>query len=219
VEDEKDGVGYLVEGVLVMLKLDGVYKSFGSIKVLENFSLEAEQGKSICIIGRSGCGKSTLLKIVALIASPDKGQMWLNGTETSRLSQAELDVLRADNVAYSFQEPLLIPYMSALENLTEIVGTRKENAVELLSQLGLSERLGHMPSKLSVGEKKRVDVARALLKGSLLLVADEPLSNLDPATGLKVMNLLKAHAESGGLVLYSSVEPLDAKFADFVINM
>jgi len=202
-----------------MLKLEGVYKSYGAIRVLENFSLDAEQAKSVCIVGRSGCGKSTLLKIIALIASPDKGQMWLNGTETSRLREAELDVFRRDNVAYSFQEPLLIPYMSALENLTEIVGVKKENAVELLSQLGLSERLGHMPSKLSVGEKKRVDVARALLKGSSLLVADEPLSNLDPSTGVRVMELLNRHARNGGMVVYSSVEPSDARFADFVVNM
>jgi len=202
-----------------MLKLEGVYKSYGAIRVLENFSLDAEQAKSVCIVGRSGCGKSTLLKIIALIASPDKGQMWLNGTETSRLREAELDVFRRDNVAYSFQEPLLIPYMSALENLTEIVGVKKENAVELLSQLGLSERLGHMPSKLSVGEKKRVDVARALLRGSSLLVADEPLSNLDPSTGVRVMELLNRHARNGGMVVYSSVEPSDARFADFVVNM
>jgi len=202
-----------------MLKLEGVYKSYGAIRVLENFSLDAEQAKSVCIVGRSGCGKSTLLKIIALIASPDKGQMWLNGTETSRLREAELDVFRRDNVAYSFQEPLLIPYMSAIENLTEIVGVKKENAVELLSQLGLSERLGHMPSKLSVGEKKRVDVARALLKGSSLLVADEPLSNLDPSTGVRVMELLNRHARNGGMVVYSSVEPSDARFADFVVNM
>lgn len=202
-----------------MLKLEGVYKSYGAIRVLENFSLDTEQAKSVCIVGRSGCGKSTLLKIIALIASPDKGQMWLNGTETSHLKEAELDVFRRDNVAYSFQEPLLIPYMSALENLTDIVGAEKENAVELLSQLGLSERLGHMPSKLSVGEKKRVDVARALLKGSSLLVADEPLSNLDPSTGVKVMELLNRHAKNGGTVVYSSVEPSDARFADYTISM
>ena len=202
-----------------MLKLEGVYKSYGAIRVLENFGLDTDRAKSVCIVGRSGCGKSTLLKIIALIASPDKGQMWLNGTETSRLSQAELDVLRRDNVAYSFQEPLLIPYMSALENLTDIVGAEKENAVELLSQLGLSERLDHMPSKLSVGEKKRVDVARALLKGSSLLVADEPLSNLDPSTGVRVMELLNGHAKNGGTVVYSSVEPYDARFADYTISM
>ncbi len=194
-----------------MLNLDGVYKSYGSIKVLEDFSFEVEKGKSVCVVGRSGCGKSTLLKIIALIAAPDKGQVLLDGTEIKWTEEQRLDAFRRDKIAYSFQEPLLIPYLTALENLTEVLGVKKENAVSLLSELGLSDRLNHIPSKLSVGEKKRVDVARAILKDSDLLVADEPLSNLDPSTGLKVMDLLKAHAET--------VEPSDARFADFVVNM
>ncbi len=202
-----------------MLKLDRVYKSFGSIKVLENFNFEVERGKSVCIVGRSGCGKSTLLKVIALIAAPDTGQVLLEGTEVNWWDETIVDAVRKEKIAYSFQEPLLVPYMTALENLTEVLGVGKVEAVDLLSELGLSDRLNHMPSKLSVGEKKRVDVARAILKGSKLLVADEPLSNLDPSTGLKVMNLLKAHSEKGGLVVYSSVEPSDVKFADFVINM
>lgn len=202
-----------------MIKLEGVYKSYGAIKVLENFSFEVEDGMSVCIVGRSGCGKSTLLKIIALIAAPDRGRVFLSGREINGLAESELDEIRKEKIAYSFQEPLLIPYMTALENLTEILGVEKEKAVEVLSKLGLSNRLSHMPSRLSVGEKKRVDLARAVLKGSALLVADEPLSNLDSSTGLKVMELLKAHTMNGGTVVYSSVEPSDARFADCVINM
>ena len=145
--------------------------------------------------------------------------MLIDGREISGLRESELDAVRREKIAYSFQEPLLIPYMTALENLTEILGAEKEKAVEVLSKLGLSDRLGHMPSKLSVGEKKRVDVARAVLKGSALLVVDEPLSNVDPSTGLKVMELLRDHARNGGMVVYSSVEPSDARFADFVTKM
>jgi len=202
-----------------MIKLEGVYKSYGAIRVLENFSYEFEEAKAICIVGKSGCGKSTLLKIIALIAAPDKGLVLLNGREINGFDEWELDLVRKEKIAYSFQEPLLIPYMTTLENLTEILGAEKEKAVEMLSKLGLSDRLSHMPSKLSVGEKKRVDVARAVLKGSVLLVVDEPLSNLDPSMGLKVMELLKAHARNGGTVVYSAVEPSDARFADCVINM
>ena len=202
-----------------MLKLEGVYKSYGAIRVLEDFSFEVEEAKSICIVGKSGCGKSTLLKIIALIAPPDGGRVLIDGREISGLRESELDAVRREKIAYSFQEPLLIPYMTALENLTEILGAEKEKAVEVLSKLGFSDRLGHMPSKLSVGEKKRVDVARAVLKGSALLVVDEPLSNVDPSTGLKVMELLRDHARNGGMVVYSSVEPSDARFADFVTKM
>ncbi len=202
-----------------MLKLDGVYKSYGAIRVLENFSFESEKAQSICIIGRSGCGKSTLLKVVALIVAPDKGVVLLDGVETSGLCESELGEIRREKVAYSFQEPLLIPYLTALENLTGVIGTRKEEAIEILCQIGLSDRLNHMPSRLSVGEKKRVDIARAVLKGSPLLVADEPLSNLDPSIGSKVMELLKTHTDKGGTVIYSSVEPSEAKFADCVVDM
>jgi ABC-type lipoprotein export system ATPase subunit len=202
-----------------MIKLEGVSKSYGSIRVLENFSFDVEAGSSLCIVGRSGCGKSTLLKLVALIARPDRGSIVIEGRKVNGLNEAELEELRKEKIAYSFQEPLLIPYMTALENLTEIIGVQRERAVDMLSQLGLSDRLNHKPSKLSAGEKKRVDIARAVLRRSPVLVADEPLSNLDPSTGLKVMELLRAHAQNGGTVVYSSVEPSDAKFADSVINM
>ncbi len=202
-----------------MISLEGIHKSYGSIKVLENFSFNLEAGKSICIMGRSGCGKSTLLKVIALIAKPDRGNIIIDGKNVDEQNEAELEELRKDKIAYSFQEPLLIPYMTALENLTEILGAEKEKAAEMLSQLGLSDRLSHKPSKLSAGEKKRVDIARALLKKSALLVADEPLSNLDPTTGVKVMELLRTYTQNGGTVVYSSVEPSDAKFADIIINM
>jgi ABC-type lipoprotein export system ATPase subunit len=202
-----------------MIKLEGVSKSYGSIKVLENFTFDAEAGSAVCIIGRSGCGKSTLLKLVALIARPDRGSITIEGRNVTGLNEAELEELRRETIAYSFQEPLLIPYMTALENLTEVIEVQSEKAVEVLSQLGLSNRLNHQPSKLSVGEKKRVDIARAVLKKSTLLVVDEPLSSLDPSASLKVMELLREHAQTGGIVVYSSVEPSDARFADRVINM
>ncbi len=202
-----------------MIRLEDVSKSYGSIRVLENFTFEVEDSRSVCIVGRSGCGKSTLLKLVALIAKPDRGSILIDGREINRLKEAKFEELRKEKIAYSFQEPLLIPYMTALENLTEIIGVKRERSVEMLSQLGLADRLNHKPSKLSVGEKKRVDIARAVLRGTSILIADEPLSNLDPSTGLKVMELLKAHAQNGGTVVYSSVELSDSKFADNTIHM
>ena len=170
-------------------------------------------------MGRSGCGKSTLLKIVALIAKSDSGNVIIDGIEVNGLKDSELQTLRREKISYSFQEPLLMPYLTAVENLTEVIGVSRETAVEVLSKLGLSHRLRHKPSKLSVGEKKRVDIARALLRGSPIMVADEPLSNLDPTNGVEVMNLLKAYARKGGTDIYSSVEPSDAKFADNTITM
>jgi len=202
-----------------MIKLQSISKSYGSIKVLEDFTFGFKAGDTVCILGHSGSGKSTLLKLIALITKPDRGSLTIDGRNINGLNEAELEELRREKIAYSFQEPLLIPYMTALENLTEVIEVQNGKAVELLSQLGLSNRLNHQPSKMSVGEKKRVDIARAVLKKSVLLVVDEPLSSLDPATSLKVMALLRKHAEAGGIVVYSSVEPSDARFAGRVINM
>ena len=200
-----------------MLKLENVSKSYGSIRVLENCNFSIETGKSVCIVGRSGCGKSTLLNVIALITKPDQGRILIDGKLVNIQNEAELEAFRREKVAYSFQEPLLISYMTATENLTEVIDVPKEKAVKLLSKLGLSNRLNHKPSKLSVGEKKRVDIARALLKNSSLLVADEPLSNLDSATGQMVIDLLHEYLQNGRTVVFSSVEPSDAKFADAYI--
>lgn len=202
-----------------MIKLEGVSKSYGSVKVLQGMSLQVDQGRSLCILGRSGCGKSTVLKVIALITRPDSGSLYIDGKDVAKLTDSEVDGLRREKVAYTFQEPLLMPYLTALENVTAITGAPKERAAELLSRLGLKDRLGHRPAKLSGGEKKRADVARAILKGSPIMVADEPLSNLDPDTGSKVMELLRVHLEKGGVLVYSAVEPSETRFADGTVNM
>ena len=202
-----------------MIELKDGYKNYGAIRSVEGVSLRVEDGKSLCLLGRSGCGKSTVLKLIALITRLDSGRLVMSGNEVSGMTDAEMDRFREENIAYSFQEPLLIPYITALENLTVIVGTSKRRAAEMLTSLGLGDRLNHKPPKLSGGEKKRVDVARAVLKGSPILVADEPLSSVDPENGAKVMELLKAHADNGGIVIYSSVDPSQAKFADHVVSL
>ena len=202
-----------------MIKLEGIYKSYGAIRVLEGMDLQVEEGKPLCLLGRSGCGKSTLLNLMALITRPDKGNFLIDGKDVAKMTDAEMDETRREKVSYTFQEPLLIPYITALENVTEVTGAPKEEAMQVLTQLGLGDRLNHRPPKLSGGEKKRVDVARAILRGVPILVADEPLSNLDPETGEKVMQLLKAHADKGGVFIYSSVEPSETKYASQVVNM
>jgi ABC-type lipoprotein export system ATPase subunit len=204
-----------------------VSKSYGAIKILENVNIRVEKGQTFCIIGPSGCGKSTLLKVMALITRADKGVVTINGTDIHNASltdNSQLDRIRSSVISYSFQESLLLPYLSALDNIVTVLspikkeessGNHLENeAKNMLSKLGLANRLQHYPSKLSVGEKKRVDLARALLKGSELLIADEPLSNLDPDIGNIVMDLLKERAQKGAAVVYSSVSPSDSRYAD-----
>lgn len=211
------------------LSLEGIWKSYGAIKVLENVSLHIETGKSHCIIGRSGCGKSTLLKIIALMTRADRGNVVFDGININNPSGMEENQFRASAVSYSFQEPLLLPFLNALDNVVLVLGptsTRKDStrhledeARTMLSRLGLSKRLNHFPSGLSVGEKKRVDIARALVRDSKLLVADEPLSNLDPETGELVMELFKEYIRKGGTLVYSSVNQSESKYADEVFNL
>lgn len=201
------------------IRLEGVYKSYGAVKVVEGISLLAEEGKSLCLVGRSGCGKSTLLKLMALIMRIDSGNLIIGGKDTAKITDSQMDELRSEKVAYTFQEPLLIPYISTLENVIVATGASKEKAREVLAYLGLGNRLNYRPPKLSGGEKKRVDVARAVLRGTPIIIADEPLSNLDSETGEKVMGLLLTHREKGGVLVYSSVESREARYANQVVNM
>jgi ABC-type lipoprotein export system ATPase subunit len=200
-------------------RLEKIYKSYGAIKVLEGIDLSIEKGKSICLLGRSGCGKSTMLKVIAMLTRPDSGKIYIDDRDVTSMQQDELDVLRSSLIAYSFQEPLLLPYLTAIENITVPLGIEENRALEVLEQLGLKERASHKATKLSGGERKRVDIARALLRNCPILIADEPLSNLDPDSGEKVMELLDKHKEIGGMVIYSSVDPSAAEYADSVINM
>jgi ABC-type multidrug transport system ATPase subunit len=205
-----------------LIELVDVYKSYGSVEVLEAISLKVEDGKMACVLGRSGCGKSTLLKIAALLMAPDRGRV-----STSGLPDAVDNTISEGNprmnIGYSFQEPLLMPYLNAVENVALGASGRSRNiepeAEELLMTLGLSSRFKHRPSKLSVGEKKRVDLARALVRRPRLLVADEPFSNLDPNSAGLVRNLLSELVDSGGTILYSAVEPAHSMKADLVINL
>jgi polar amino acid transport system ATP-binding protein len=201
-------------------------KSFEAINPVKDVSFTVEGGSSICILGRSGCGKTTLLKMMASILTPDGGYVLLDGKNVTRLRGAELTRLRS-KIAYSFQEPLLLPYLNALENITSVlypISSRPKSSIieearKTLSLLGLASRMNHYPSKLSVGEKKRVDLSRALVKNPSILIADEPFSNLDPETSGAVMRVLREFLRSGGTLAYSSTNPSERKFAHKTYRM
>lgn len=205
---------------------EGLFKSYGAIKAVENISLHVESGKSLCIQGRSGSGKTSLLKMLALISRPDKGNVFINGVNTTESSEGEITRLRR-RIGFSFQEPLLLPYLNAIQNLSLVISSVNDRklpelefeARELLSRLGLSKRLYHFPSKLSVGEKKRVDFARAVSKHPIVIIADEPFANLDPETSRLVAGLLEDHLNKGGAVVYSSTEPTHSKIADDCLKL
>ncbi len=169
-----------------MIQLSHIDKSFGSLKVLKDVSLEIESSKVITIVGPSGAGKSTLLHLIGTLDRPDNGDVVIDGVKVNNLDDDTLSEFRSKHIGFVFQFHHLLPEFSAVENVMLpmlIAGkTRSEaktRAWELLSFLKLDSRMEHKPSELSGGEQQRVAVARALANNPDLILADEPSGNLD----------------------------------------
>lgn len=182
-----------------MMRIQGLRKSYGSssskVEVLKGINLEVKKGETLALIGKSGSGKSTLLSLLAGLDQPDSGEITLNDTHLSKMTEKELTHFRAQNMGIVFQQFHLVSTLTALENVLlplELLKRKDafEKATSLLESVGLSHRAHHLPSELSGGESQRVALARALATSPTILFADEPSGNLDEETGVKVMDLL-----------------------------
>lgn len=184
-----------------VLAVKNIKKSFtspaGTIEVLKDVNLALDVGESLSIRGESGAGKTTLLQILGGLDVPDSGEIYWNGERITRRGNAFLAKARTKLIGYVFQFFHLVPELTALENVllaARIAGTplrqAREQAKELLTRVGLGERLSHLPNKLSGGECQRVAIARALINRPPLILADEPTGNLDERTGEAIMQLL-----------------------------
>lgn len=169
-----------------MISISDIHKSYGAVEVLKGISLEVEKGEIVSIVGKSGAGKTTLLQIVGTLLRPDSGKVLIGGVDVTALSDRELSKFRNRNLGFVFQGHQLLPEFTAIENvmLPALIndGTRKQceaKAIELLEYLNLGHRLYHKPSQMSGGEQQRVAVARALINGPEVILADEPSGNLD----------------------------------------
>lgn len=169
-----------------MIQLESITKNFGSLQVLKGISFTIEKGEVVSIVGPSGAGKTTLLQIMGTLDRPDSGQVWLNGTDVSRMKEKELSAFRNREIGFVFQFHQLLPEFTALENvmipaLIQGVSSSiaRKSAMEMLDFLGLSSRVSHKPAELSGGEKQRVAVARALVNHPSVILADEPSGSLD----------------------------------------
>ena len=172
-----------------MIQATGIEKSFGTLKVLKGVGFEVRKSEVVSIMGASGAGKSTLLQILGTLSTPDSGSLIIDGTDVLSLSGKSLAEFRNRRLGFVFQFHHLLPEFTALENVmipAFIAGRSRSDAEsaakELLSELGLSERLAHKPSELSGGEQQRVAIARALIIRPAVLFADEPSGNLDSKT-------------------------------------
>ncbi|WP_238297346.1 ABC transporter ATP-binding protein, partial [Methylobacterium soli] len=178
----------------------------GALEILRGADLAIWPGELVALVAPSGAGKSTLLHIAGLLERPDGGEVYIGGQPTAAMSDAERTRLRREEMGFVYQFHHLLPEFSAQENVVMpqlIRGlSRKEarsRAAELLSFLGLKDRLVHRPAELSGGEQQRVAIARAVANGPRLLLADEPTGNLDPHTAGHVFSILMSLVRASGL--------------------
>ncbi len=179
-----------------MLTATNITKNYGPLPVLSGVDIQIKKGEIISIVGSSGAGKSTLLHILGTLDKADKGSVCLEGQRIEALSGSKLSAFRNKNIGFVFQFHHLLPEFSALENVcipAWIAGTKKkeiiEKATNLLTTLGLSERLENKPQQLSGGEQQRVAVARALINNPAIIMADEPTGNLDSSNARELHQL------------------------------
>ena len=172
-----------------MIEIKNIVKSYGDLKVLKGIDLTIAEKEIVTIVGASGAGKSTLLHILGTLDSPDEGEIYYDSINVAQLNPNKLSVFRNSNIGFVFQFHHLLPEFSALENVcipAWIKGTGKKEAekraLELLTMLGLKDRITHKPNQLSGGEQQRVSVARALVNHPRVVLADEPSGNLDTRT-------------------------------------
>jgi lipoprotein-releasing system ATP-binding protein len=177
-----------------------------TLEILNHADFAVWPGQSVALIGPSGAGKSTLLHIAGLLEHPDAGEVFIEGLATSGLSDADRTRIRRNEIGFVYQFHHLLGEFSALENvmLPQMIrglsgGETRRRATELLSYLGLKDRLNHRPAELSGGEQQRVAIARAVANAPRILLADEPTGNLDPRTSDHVFGTLAQLVRASGL--------------------
>jgi putative ABC transport system ATP-binding protein len=182
---------------------------------LDNVSLKISPGEFLVITGRSGCGKTTLLYLIAGLARPTSGKVFIEETDIWQLNDRRLSALRKEKIGFMFQVPSLIPVLNVLENVmvpTMFTGPEKrldayDRAKKALADVGLSHKMEAFPRHLSAGEEKRVVIARAIVDNPPFLLADEPTANLDELTEKEVMALLQSIHKGGTTIVLVTHHP------------
>lgn len=202
-----------------ILKIENLHRVFqvGSEEVhaLRGISFVVNQGEFVSIMGASGSGKSTLLNILGCLDRPTSGEYFIDGNPISKCSKDELSTLRNRKIGFVFQSYNLLSRTSALENVelpllynnTVSNKERREKAIYALEQVGLRDRMGHMPNQLSGGQQQRVAIARALINDPVILLADEATGNLDTRTSYEIMNLFQELNQQGKTIAFVTHEP------------
>ncbi len=214
-----------------MLRVEDLHHSYGTgaaiVHALRGASFAVRRGELVALKGRSGSGKTTLLQMIGGLDSPQGGRVVVGGTDLSALSESELLELRRDRIGFVFQSFGLIPILTAAENVGVPLRLRRveprereERVALLLALVGLAGHDSQRPAELSGGQQQRVAIARALANRPALLLADEPTGQLDAATGLAVMELLRAVVRGEGVTaLVATHDPQLLGLADRVLEL
>ena len=210
-----------------MIEVKNIHKSFGTLEVLKGVDLTVEKGEIVSIIGKSGAGKTTLLQIIGTLDKPDSGSVVIDGVDVFTLKEKELADFRNRHVGFIFQFHQLLPEFNALENvmMPAMIARMPEKeaeqrAVQLLTELGMADRLTHKPNQLSGGEKQRVAAARAMMMSPDVILADEPSGSLDESNKKELHKLLMQMREQYGqtIIIVTHDKEL-AEISDRVIEM
>ena len=206
-----------------LLVATAIYKSYSlgkrRLEVLRGVDLSVRRGEFVALRGASGAGKSTLLHLAGGLDRPDSGTLTVGGTDLSTLSQTGLTTFRNRRIGFIFQAYHLLPELDAVENVSlpgrmarRPAAEVRDQARQLLTRVGLGDRLEHRPYELSGGEQQRVSLARCLINNPELILADEPTGNLDTRTGMEVLELLLSLGPERGTTLVVATH--DAKVAE-----
>ena len=211
---------------IIKLKAVAKYYGFGHslVKAVDGMNISIREGEFVSIMGPSGSGKSTSMNLVGSLDVPTKGKIFLDGENTSYLTESELAQIRGQKIGFIFQQFNLIPNLTALENVMLPMmfqgmyeEERIERAEELLKLVQLDERMNHYPGQLSGGEQQRVAIARALSNDPEVILADEPTGNLDSKTGELVLQFLnKLNDEGKTIVMITHDQNLALKHSDII---
>ena len=211
-----------------MIDLNGVAKRYeiGTITVtaLEHLDLHIGEGEFIVVLGPSGSGKTTMLNMIGALDTPTEGRITVDGQQVTGASTGQLFAYRRSKVSFIFQSFNLFPGLTARENVQFGIdaANRSEggrSAIDVLTDVGLGERVAHFPHELSGGEQQRVAIARALATGNPVLLADEPTGELDFTTGAQILELLQQQAEQGKTILVVTHNREISRMADRVIEL
>jgi putative ABC transport system ATP-binding protein len=226
--DHEAGSESPATGDTTALELRNIVKEYDSgvetVRALDDVSLRIERGEFVSVIGPSGSGKSTMLNLLGLLDVPTSGEVRLDGTDVSGFDDRERTNARKRSIGFVFQAFYLIPTLTAVENVAlptvyDRDRTATGRAAELLSRVGLGDRLDHRPPELSGGQKQRVAIARSLINEPAVVLADEPTGNLDRDTGTTILEEFERVCDQGVAVVTVTHDPLVNDYADRVVEL